>query len=162
MSRDEHEALAHDTPLGWRCLEEDSVGESDLLEWEESRDASHVTEAFEPSDSYGHSGNVRLLNSYADRIALKNLLFDDCIYYSQINTVSMATARAQILPYLRHMAQADLFYQNQFELQQATLTGRKSRRSMAAMGISIPVTHLEWDLDAIMDTKLDVQGLYEK
>ncbi|RDW26151.1 hypothetical protein B0I73DRAFT_168081 [Yarrowia lipolytica] len=157
MSSDEHSALAHDTPLGWRCLEEDSIGESDALEWE----LVDMMEGLSLGDKT-RDGKVATLNSYADRVGLKNLLFDDMIYYSQINTVSMATTRAQILPYLRSMAQADLFYQNQFEIQQAQLTGRKSRRSMAAMGISIPVTHLEWDLEGIMDTKMNIDGLYDK
>ncbi|KAG5356152.1 Telomere length regulation protein [Yarrowia sp. B02] len=157
MSAEEHSALAHDTPLGWRCLEEDTVGESDPLEWE----IMDMMEGLSLEDK-SRDGLVSPLNSYADRVELKNLLFDETHYYSQVNTVSMTTIRTQILPYLRCMAQADLFYQNQFEVQQAQLTGRKSRRSMAAMGISIPVTHLEWDLDSIMETKMDIDGLYDR
>ncbi|KAG5359041.1 Telomere length regulation protein [Yarrowia sp. C11] len=154
MSSEEHSALAHDTPLGWKCLEEDTEAESDPLEWEVTDMLQHL--------SLNRDGHVSTLNTYSDRVELKNLLFDDMVYYSQINTVPMSTARAQILPYLRHMAQADRFYQTQFEAQQQQFPCvRKSRRSMASMGISIPVTHLEWDLDGIMATKLNINGLYD-
>lgn len=135
------EADQKDAPLGYTVLDNATQRESEELEWESL--------GFELEKL--HLGNVEQKYSH---VAVKELLFDNDCYYSQVNTMPMTTTASQILPYLREMARADQFYQEQFEQQQRGLEGgRRTRTSLASMGVSIPVTHLEWDLDGILETR---------